>query len=84
MSEAKFEINCGIKYEINLFDVVRSGEPCPQKVIGDGMSNTPIPQKVIGDGMHYIMMKPIYHENKPITFVPIDNNVKNIECVRII
>ena len=45
MSEAKFEINCGIKYQINLFDVVRSGEPTPQKVVGDVMS--------------YIVMKPI-------------------------
>tara|TARA_R110002074_G_scaffold3622_4_gene18946 strand:- start:720 stop:944 length:225 start_codon:yes stop_codon:yes gene_type:complete len=68
MSEAKFEINCGIKYQINLFDVVRSGEPTPQKVVGDVMS--------------YIVMKPIYHENGPITFVPIDNHVKNIECVQ--
>ena len=68
MSDPRFEINCGVRYKINLFDVVRSDEPTPQKLIGDGMS--------------YIMMKPIYHENGPITFAPISNPVKNIECVK--
>ena len=68
MSEARFEINCGVRYKINTFDVVRSDEPSPQRVIGDCMS--------------YIMMNPIYHENGPITFAPICNPVKNIACVK--